>query len=556
MKQTLPAAAAVLALALGACSSDTVPTEPADDPVASSTNSSTNPTATPALESADAAPDGLDYQVCWTAPHSDGTDTVSFSEATDEWSLIDPLTGMHAHAAAFGDVNGDDRIDLFVGTFANRAVDKYAVRGAEGPAPDRVLFGTDGGFEVAPFPEHFGRTSGAVFADLDNDGDDDLVASRNYKDGERGDLATLVYENVGGWWEVVDGSGLPVEFGGRSVGVLDFDHDGWLDLFIVEDRYVGGSSRLLRNEGGLRFVDATGQAGLPDDIHGLGLAVGDVTGDAWSDFFVGGSNRLFVSDGSGGFVEQDGPFEWETYGPEDDVAGAAFGDVNRDGQLDLVVGHHFNSTVSRDASAPVRLYLNAGGGEFEDVTEAAGLVGLPTKAPHVEFVDFDNDGWLDILTSASAVDGSQPAIFMNRGAAEPSFDAPSGLGSDQYWVTAPTADINRDGRLDVLLVEWEPSLPSLLMMNQSASGSWLEVAAPVGARVEVFEQGHLADMSRLLGAAEVSVSQGYTAGNERVVHFGLGEHALVDVRVAVQGAAAKDLLDVGVDRRIAVASGC
>ncbi len=496
------------------------------------------------------------YQECWTASRAAAGEAVSFVDATEDWGLVDPLTGMHAHAAAFGDVDGDGVVDLFVGTFANRPEDRYAVRGADGPAPDRVLLGSESGFSVTPFPEHFGRTSGAVFADLDNDGDDDLVASRNYKEGERSDLPTLVYENVGGWWEVADQAGLPVEFGGRSVGVLDFDHDGLLDLFVVEDRFVGGSSRLFRNQGDLRFADATGDAGLPDDIHGLGLAIGDVTDDGWSDFFVGGSNRLFIADGDGRFVERTGPFDWETYGPEDDVAGAAFGDVNRDGRLDLVVGHHFNSTVSGDREVPVRLYLNAGDGQFEDITGAAGLVGIPTKAPHVEFVDVDNDGWLDILTSASAGNGTEPAIFMNSGGSVPSFRSPAGLGSDQYWVTAPTADVDRDGRIDVLLVEWEPTLPSLLMMNESASGHWLEVVAPVGARVKVFEQGRIADLAHLLGAAEITVSQGYTAGNEPVARFGLGEHSSVDVEVTVHGQAGSSLLGIGVDRRIAVATGC
>jgi len=545
-------AIALLVVLSGGCGGETEVSATAADSLPARTTLATLETTEPVSP----AENSEGFQVCWAAPRASADESVSFVDATQDWGLVDPLTGMHAHAAAFGDADGDEEVDLFVGTFANRPEERYAVRGADGPAPDRVLVGSESGFEATSFPEHFGRTSGAVFADLDNDGDDDLVASRNYKEGERSDLATLIYENVGGWWEVADQAGLPVEFGGRSVGVLDFDHDGLLDLFVVEDRFVGGSSRLFRNEGELRFAEATEDAGLPDDIHGLGLAVGDVTDDGWSDFFVGGSNRLFVADGDGKFDERNGPFDWETYGPEDDVAGAAFGDVNRDGRLDLVVGHHFNSTVSGEKEVPVRLYVNAGDARFEDITEAAGLVGIPTKAPHVEFVDVDNDGWLDILTSASAGDGTRPAIFMNSGVSDPSFVAPAGLGSDQYWVTAPTADVDRDGRVDVLLVEWEPTLPSLLMMNESASGNWLEVVAPVGARVEVFEQGHLADINHLLGAADVTVSQGYTAGHEPVVHFGLGEHEAVDVRVASQTGPVEDLAGVSADQRIAVATNC
>src|SRR5690606_19848489 len=123
----------------------------------------------------------------------------------------------------------------------------------------------------------------------------------------------------------------------------------------------------------------TEAAGLPLDVHGLGLATGDVNRNGWTDLFVGGSNRLFVGDGKGFTEATSDVFEWESYGDEDLVAGAVFGDVNRDGWPDLVVGHHYNSTVDDGRQVPVRLYLNVTGEpgdtpEFADVTEAAGLV--------------------------------------------------------------------------------------------------------------------------------------------------------------------------------------
>ena len=115
---------------------------------------------------------------------------------------------------------------------------------------------------------------------------------------------------------------------------------------------------------------------------------------------------------------------------------------------------------------------------FEDVTEEAGLVGLPTKAPHVEIADVDNDGWPDIVTTASADDGTRPAVFRHEGLIDgvPRFAAPAGLGAPQYWVAGPMTDVDRDGRLDILLVEWNPALPSLLLRNTSESGNWLEVS--------------------------------------------------------------------------------
>ena len=100
------------------------------------------------------------------------------------------------------------------------------------------------------------------------------------------------------------------------------------------------------------------------------------------------SNRLFVAEGDR-FVEADtAVFQWDTFGDEDIIAGVDIADIDLDGRMDLVVGHHYNSTVDFDTEVAVRLYLNASDGSgvrFIDVTETAGLVPLPTKAPHVEF---------------------------------------------------------------------------------------------------------------------------------------------------------------------------
>jgi hypothetical protein len=506
---------------------------------------------------------------CWQFAPVDAGSGIIFEDITQASALIEPLTGMYGHAAAWGDPSGDDVPDLAFGTFGDRPIENYQERGAAGPSQDLLLLGGPTFSAVDGLDLELGRTSGAVFADLDGDGDDDLVLARNAGLSFQSEVPSVVLANNEGTLSPLFDSGLPTGFLGRSIGVLDADQDGLLDLVIVEDQYGDTGTRLLRNVGDLRFEDVTTAAGLPEELLGLGIATGDVTDDGWTDFFIGGSNRLFVSDGNLTFHEVRNPdFEWETFGNEDLIAGAAFGDLNRDGLPDLVVGHHYNSTVDFGVTVPIRLYLHrgvdaAGDPMFEDVTDAAGLVGLPTKAPHVEIEDIDNDGWPDIVTTASADNGTRPAIFHNVGVVDgiPQFATPGGLGDPQYWVAGPVADVDRDGRLDILLVEWLPSLPSLLLRNTSASGNWLEISLTAGGRgvgavVSVYEAGMSGNSDHLIGRKEIVVSGGYTAGSLPYAHFGLGDHEQVDVVVRPPGIEAIHLTGIDANRHIRLPDGC
>ena len=501
---------------------------------------------------------------CWASDTSGRPGVTAWRDVTEVAGLLAPLAGMQGHTAAFGDINGDGRPDLVVGTFADRPDNAYAYRGASGPAPDRVLLGGAAFVAIETLGDAFGRTSGAAFVDLDRDGDLDLVLSRNVRDRTRGALPTTVYENRGGL--LLDVAELGDGLGGRSIGILDADGDGNPDIFVAEDRRSGGSSRLFRNEGDLVFRDASAELGLPPDVHGLGVAIGDLDGDRRSDLVVGGSNRVFLGTGTG-LAEAEVPgLQWQVFGTEDDVSGAALADVNRDGRLDLVLGHDYSSTIDVGATAPVRLYLNAtespGEVAFEDVTEEAGLIGLPTKAPHVQIADVDNDGWPDIVTSASAGSGALPAIFRHTGLVGgiPRFELPDGLGSEQYWVTSPVQDVNRDGRLDVLLVERNPAHASILLSNESRTGHWLEVSVGesfgggIGTKVQVFDPS---DWAEPLGTVELSPTVGYAAGVAIAAHFGLGDLSEVDLLLTPPPPHQPFVLEgIPVDRHIRLPWGC
>jgi enediyne biosynthesis protein E4 len=470
------------------------------------------------------------------APDRSG-EPIGFTDMTDHWGADTPLTGMLAHTAAAADVNHDGWSDVFVGTFADRPEAEYQRRGASGPSPDRLLLGGPQGFRLdESFPETRGRTSGAAFADLDGDGNLDLVIARNVRDAERGSAPTEILRNDGGG-RFTRVATFAEPRGARSIGFLDYDADGKTDIFIAEDRWTGGSSVLLHDDGNFKFSDRTGDAGLPRDIVGMGVSTADLNGDGTPDLFVGGSNRIFLNRG-GSFSEgRSATFRWRTFGPEDDPAGVAAGDVNRDGRIDLLVGQHYGSTLDGGQRVPIRLYLNDGNDgdgtpRFRDVTEEAGLVPLSTKAPHVEIADFDNDGWPDLLTSADTGSGV-PVVFRNLGVSDGQVRfAPTGdATSRHYWPSGVVFDADHDGRLDVVLVDFDAGLPSLFLRNTGRAGDWFGVAADAGWTVEVSRANGSGQAAATLGSVTIAASTGFGAGESPVAWFGLGNARAVDVRL-------------------------
>jgi hypothetical protein len=474
---------------------------------------------------------------------------------TEQSGLIEPLTGMYGHVAAFGEVNGDGLADLIVGTFGDRDVEEYQERGADGPVPDR-LFLTDPALIMQEgWSEELGRTSGAAFADFDLDGDSDLLLVRHA--GRDGDfpIPSRLFENVDGSLRP-HSEPLPADFRGRTPAVADYDGDGLLDVYVSEDNSGDTGGLLLRNEGSLNFSDVTGSSGL-GGVLALGATSGDLNGDLLPDLAT--STAVFLNKGEMGFTDvTPAGYEAVPIGEEDDPAGVALGDLDRDGYTDIVIGQHYRATVEFDSEVPVRVFLGTGGDTpgFEEVTETAGLTPLPTLAPHVELADLDNDGWLDILTTASSGDGTAPAIYRNTGSGELAFEVSSGLGSDQYWIGGPVIDFDHDGRLDVFAVEWEPSLPSILFRNVGETGHWLEVSIGLpGAGVGSLLVATAPD-GEVIGRQEIGVGGGYSSGRLPIAHFGLAEETVVDLAITLPDGTIHELDGLPADQHIRWPQGC
>ena len=223
---------------------------------------------------------------------------------------------------------------------------------------------------------------------------------------------------------------------GPGVAFIDYDNDGWPDIFLVNGMDWPGHFRkhstpkLYHNNHDGTFTDVTRKAGLDIELYGMGVAVGDYDNDGNDDLFVTayGQNHLFHNNGNGTFV--DVTQKAGLQGPKEFSTSAAWVDYDKDGHLDLVVGNYVQWTADADLyctldgksksyctpesykGTAVRLWHNRGNGTFEDVTQKAGLGDATSKTLGVAVLDYDNDGWPDLLFS----NDTQPnKLYRNNG---------------------------------------------------------------------------------------------------------------------------------------------
>jgi hypothetical protein len=209
---------------------------------------------------------------------------------------------------------------------------------------------------------------------------------------------------------------------GSGVCFIDYDNDGWQDIFLVNSmdwpEHKTGKSipALYHNNHDGTFTDVTREAGLAIETYGMGCAVGDYDNDGFDDLYLTtvGSSHLFHNLGNGKFADVTAKAGVASPGFS---ASAVWFDYDNDGKLDLFVTHYIEWSVEKDQYCTLdnknksyctpqtyrgessRLYHNKGNGVFEDVTKQAGLLDPKSKALGVALLDYDGDGWMDLFVS-------------------------------------------------------------------------------------------------------------------------------------------------------------
>ena len=436
---------------------------------------------------------------------------------------------------------------------------------------------------------HYGQ--GVAVGDFDNDGWPDLYVTGYGR-------AILYHNNHDGTFTNVTAKAGVADEGGwsTSAGWFDYDKDGWLDLVVTNyidwspknnlwcgergpgyrsycnpGNYKGQRTKLYHNNHDGTFTDVSVKSGvgLPES-KGMGVVLADFDNDGWPDIAIANDtwpNFLFLNNHDGTFKDvslisglaasEDGKYE---AGMGIDAA-----DVNGDGLLDVYITH-----LDLELN---RLYLNNGDTTFTDDTYASGIGAKARLLSGVaaKFLDYDNDGWVDILQLNGAmldnvtlyhseVSYKEPLVmFRNLGLGH--FELTSSqLGPDFLRPVAgrglATADFDNDGDMDIA-VNNRGDYPELLRNDGGNVNHWLEVLLMgtksnrdgTGAQLKLTSEGF----------AQVKQAEGgtsYMSASDPRIHFGLGKRAKIESLVITwPSGQVEKLANLPIDTLIAVKEG-
>lgn len=466
---------------------------------------------------------------------------------------VAPVVGLAPNELSGGsivdDFDGDGLLDVMVSSFGWRDPLRFYRNNGDGTFTERTreagLTGLVGGLNL-------------LSADYDNDGRLDALVLRGAWLREEGRVPnSLLHQRADGTLEdVTEAAGLLSFHPTQTAAWLDFDGDGWLDLFVGNESLAGQPPHpceLFHNRGDGTFEEIAARCGVAVRAYVKGVAAGDFNNDGRPDLYLsvlGGPNRLLRNDGprdAAAGVQAGWRFR--------DVAAAAgvaepvhsfpcwFFDFDNDGWEDLFVAGYRIRDVGDVAAdylgrphpgVKARLYRNRGDGTFADVTREARLDRV-LHAMGCNFGDLDNDGWLDFYVGTG--DPDLLTVIPNRmfrnaqGRFFQEVTTAGGFGHLQKGHGVAFADLDHDGDQDVYEnmggAMSGDVYPNVLYENPGTTNRWLKLRlegrranrSAIGARVRVdFEEaGRLRSIHRTVGTG------GSFGANPLRLELGLGQ---------------------------------
>jgi len=295
---------------------------------------------------------------------------------------------------------------------------------------------------------------------------------------------------------------------GSGCAFLDYDGDGWQDILLVNGMdWVGhkkqrSTLKLYRNNRNGTFTDVTKAAGLDIEMYGMGVAVGDYNNDGFPDVLITcvGQNRLFQNTGKGTFVDvtrKSGLFGRQAFSTS-----ATWFDYDRDGLLDLFVCNYVNWSPEHDVFCSLDgkqksyctpeayrgetcwLLRNRGDGTFEDATAASGVFDASSKSLGVALLDFDQDGWPDLLVANDTQpnklyknlrNGKFKDVAVEAGIAfSPDGKARAGMG-------VAIGDFENAGRAGIAITNFDNEMIGVYRAGKTGGYEEISLASGIGA---------------------------------------------------------------------------